>query len=209
MSNPFDQFDTFSAPTPAAPARRGGGIDVDAIARGARDLGIDPVDLATAISYETGGTFDPDQWGPTTKWGRHRGLIQFGEPQRAQYGVRPEEAIDGLRASIFNTVLNKSRNARDGVLNIDQVKNYLFTPTSVGKKPLVQVMQEQGVLKPADVTNIRRLFDAATNIQRAQKPGTALEVKGNIVDVATATLSRMIGSGAAGAAARSVGSSSL
>lgn len=89
MSNPFDQFDTFSAPTPAAPARRGGGIDVDAIARGARDLGIDPVDLATAISYETGGTFDPDQWGPTTKWGRHRGLIQFGEPQRAQYGVRP------------------------------------------------------------------------------------------------------------------------
>lgn len=122
--------------------------------------------------------------------------------------IRPEEAIDGLRASIFNTVLNKSRNARDGVLNIDQVKSYLFTPTSVGKKPLVQVMQEQGILKPADVTNIRRLFDAATNIQRAQKPGTALAVKGNIVDVATATLSRMIGSGAAGAVARSVGSSS-
>lgn len=87
MANPFDQFDTFA--TPAAPARRSGGIDVNAIARGAQELGIDPVDLATAISYETGGTFDPDQWGPTTKWGRHRGLIQFGEPQRAQYGVRP------------------------------------------------------------------------------------------------------------------------
>lgn len=86
MANPFDQFDTFSAPS--APVRRGG-IDVDAIARGAQELGIDPVDLATAISYETGGSFDPDQWGPTTKWGRHRGLIQFGEPQRAQYGVRP------------------------------------------------------------------------------------------------------------------------
>lgn len=53
----------------------------------ARALGIDPVDLATAISYETGGTFDPAQAGPTTQWGQHRGLIQFGEPQARQYGV--------------------------------------------------------------------------------------------------------------------------
>lgn len=53
----------------------------------AKSLGIDPVDLATAISYETGGTFDPTKAGPTTKWGQHRGLIQFGEPQAKQYGV--------------------------------------------------------------------------------------------------------------------------
>jgi len=50
-------------------------------------LGIDPLDLATAISYETAGTFDPTKAGPTTQWGRHRGLIQFGEPQARQYGV--------------------------------------------------------------------------------------------------------------------------
>lgn len=53
----------------------------------AKALGIDPVDLATAISYETGGTFDPTKTGPTTKWGQHRGFIQFGEPQAKQYGV--------------------------------------------------------------------------------------------------------------------------
>jgi hypothetical protein len=53
----------------------------------AQSLGINPVDLATAISYETAGTFDPAKKGPTTKWGTHRGLIQFGEPQAAQYGV--------------------------------------------------------------------------------------------------------------------------
>lgn len=122
--------------------------------------------------------------------------------------IRPEEAVDGLRASLFNTILNKSRNTRDGVLNIDQVKNYLFTPTSVGKKSLVQVMQEQGVLKPEEVTGIRKLFDAASNIQRSQKPGTAVDVKGNVLDVAMATLSRMVGSGVAGASARAVGSSS-
>ena len=59
----------------------------DGIIETARALGIDPVDLATAISYETGGTFSPTQAGPTTQWGQHRGLIQFGEPQARQYGV--------------------------------------------------------------------------------------------------------------------------
>lgn len=50
-------------------------------------IGADPLDLATVISYETAGTFDPWKAGPTTQWGQHRGLIQWGEPQRKQYGV--------------------------------------------------------------------------------------------------------------------------
>lgn len=53
----------------------------------AQALGMNPVDLATIISYETGGTFNPTQAGPTTQWGQHRGLIQFGEPQAREYGV--------------------------------------------------------------------------------------------------------------------------
>jgi hypothetical protein len=53
----------------------------------ARSLGMDPIVLATIMSYETGGTFNPTQRGPTTQWGQHRGLIQFGEPQARQYGV--------------------------------------------------------------------------------------------------------------------------
>jgi hypothetical protein len=59
----------------------------------ANSLGIDPADLATAISYETGGTFDPTKSGPTTQWGQHRGLIQFGEPQAQKYGVNWEDPI--------------------------------------------------------------------------------------------------------------------
>lgn len=50
-------------------------------------LGIDPVDLATAISYETKGTFSPTVLGPTTQWGQHKGLIQFGEPQAIEKGI--------------------------------------------------------------------------------------------------------------------------
>ena len=53
----------------------------------ANALGMDPRVLATIISYETAGTFDPTKRGPTTQWGQHRGLIQFGEPQAKQYGV--------------------------------------------------------------------------------------------------------------------------
>ena len=54
---------------------------------GAKRRGLDPIDVATAISYETGGKFDPMIAGPTTQWGTHRGLIQFGEPQAKQNGV--------------------------------------------------------------------------------------------------------------------------
>lgn len=53
----------------------------------ANALGMDPGVLATIISYETAGTFDPTKRGPTTQWGQHRGLIQFGEPQAREYGV--------------------------------------------------------------------------------------------------------------------------
>lgn len=53
----------------------------------AKALGIDPIDLATAISYETGGTFDPTKAGPTTQYGQHKGFIQFGEPQAKEHGV--------------------------------------------------------------------------------------------------------------------------
>jgi hypothetical protein len=88
-----------SAPAGAAPSMAGGGGArtmampnvspeiKDGIVQTASALGISPVDLATTISYETGGTFDPTKAGPTTKWGQHRGLIQFGEPQAKQHGV--------------------------------------------------------------------------------------------------------------------------
>ena len=45
-------------------------------------IGADPLDLATVISYETAGTFDPWKAGPTTQWGQHRGLIEAA-PARA------------------------------------------------------------------------------------------------------------------------------
>lgn len=57
------------------------------IIEAAAELQMDPADLATIISYETAGTFDPAKRGPTTQWGQHKGLIQFGQPQARQHGV--------------------------------------------------------------------------------------------------------------------------
>lgn len=65
----------------------------DGIIATARALGISPIDLATAISYETAGTFDPVKKGPVTRWGQHQGLIQFGEPQAKQYGVNWDNPV--------------------------------------------------------------------------------------------------------------------
>jgi len=75
----------------AQPSQQSYDADPGSLAGGiletAQELGMDPVDLATIISYETAGTFDPTKAGPTTQHGQHRGLIQFGEPQAKQYGV--------------------------------------------------------------------------------------------------------------------------
>lgn len=66
-------------------------VDYRALAVGLKEsadaLGMDVEDLATIVSYETGGTFNPTKAGPTTKWGQHKGLIQFGEVQAKEYGV--------------------------------------------------------------------------------------------------------------------------
>jgi hypothetical protein len=82
----------------------------DGIATTATALGIDPIDLATAISYETAGTFDPTKRGPTTQWGQHRGLIQFGEPQARENGVNWDDPI-GSQLGENGAVANYLRRA--------------------------------------------------------------------------------------------------
>lgn len=89
-------------------------------------LGVDPVDLATVISYETGGTFDPTQAGPTTQWGQHRGLIQFGEPQARQYGVdwsNPLESQVGAGGAVYNYLVDTGVRPGMGLLDIYSAVN--------------------------------------------------------------------------------------
>ena len=53
-------------------------------------LGINPADLATVISYETGGTFSPSIRGGASN--RHIGLIQFGPNEQRQYGASQSQS---------------------------------------------------------------------------------------------------------------------
>ena len=88
--------DVAPAPRQSSAAPNMTGVDPrirDGIITTAKSVGIDPTDLATAISYETAGTFDPMKDGPRTQWGQHRGLIQFGEPQARENGVNWDDPI--------------------------------------------------------------------------------------------------------------------
>ena len=69
----------------------------NALVEVAGELGVSPIDLATIIGFETGGTYDPGIVGG--EGGNYQGLIQFGVPERAAYGVVPgmsfEEQLRG------------------------------------------------------------------------------------------------------------------
>ncbi|MDQ7262706.1 hypothetical protein NM680_12980 [Paracoccus sp. PS-1] len=103
-----------SATLPGAPGDYERAAPHNALALGivstANALGMDPVDLATIISYETAGTFDPTKAGPTTQWGQHRGLIQWGEPQARQYGVDWSDPI-GSQLGPDGAIVRYFRNA--------------------------------------------------------------------------------------------------
>jgi hypothetical protein len=102
------------------------------IIKSAESLGISPFDLATAISYETAGTFDPQKAGPTTQYGTHKGLIQFGEPQARQYGVdwnNPVESQLGENGAIVKYL--KSAGVKEGMGLLD-----IYSAINAGKTGL-------------------------------------------------------------------------
>jgi len=73
-------------------AMRGTPTQASAVVQAATNLGVAPRDLAAAISYETGGTFDPNKVGG--KGNNYVGLIQFGPEERQKYGIRPGMTVE-------------------------------------------------------------------------------------------------------------------
>lgn len=89
------------------------------INREAERLGIDPIDLATAISYETAGTFSPTIKGKArTQWGTHIGLIQMGDPQRKEYGYDPKGDLDSQMRAVGNYLADRGVKPGMGLLDI-------------------------------------------------------------------------------------------
>lgn len=74
-----------------APNEQFTGSNADVLKQAAASLGVPAKDLATVISYETGGKFSPSIRGG--KGGNYQGLIQFGPAERAKYGVTGNETF--------------------------------------------------------------------------------------------------------------------
>jgi hypothetical protein len=111
VDTPAGKRSVTGAPIPGMPQIGGGGLDFgsatmtpqEMLIAGAEARGLNPIDVATAISYETGGKFDPMISGPTTQWGTHQGLIQFGEPQAAEHGADFSDPNTAMRSQLDPT----------------------------------------------------------------------------------------------------------
>jgi hypothetical protein len=88
----------------------------DYIRRTATNLGINPSDLATAISYETGGKFDQNLWGG--KGGNYLGLIQFGPEEQTKYGVKPGMPLDAHFGAVENFLRDRGVKPGMGMLDL-------------------------------------------------------------------------------------------
>jgi tape measure domain-containing protein len=84
----------------AAGAGAGGGFvtggnlssQAKALVAAAAKLGVSPLDLATIIGFETGGTYSPSKMGGAG--GNYMGLIQFGPNERRQYGAHSGQSFE-------------------------------------------------------------------------------------------------------------------
>lgn len=128
-------------------------------------------------------------------------------PRGGVPGVKAAEAIDGLRASVFDAAIRRGTD-KNGVMNIEQVKNLLFMPSVPGGKAPIQIMQDNGVVDAKHIANIKKLFNTAEAITKSQRSGTAIDVKTDMTDAAMVTISRMLGSATAGHLAKAAGSAS-
>jgi hypothetical protein len=143
----------------------------------AQALGIDPVDLATAISYETGGTFDPLIAGPTTKWGTHRGLIQWGEPQAQKYlggDFSIPSQVRGIVAYLRDAGVRPGMGLLDiySAINAGRVGRYGASDAAAGGAPGSVADKVAGM--GAHRAKAEALLSGEARQQQAARPGRGL-----------------------------------
>ena len=95
------------------------------IMRGASELGIDPMDLATVISYETGGTIlsgkyrhGLDNYGGAG--GVHLGWIQFSPDRQRQYNVKPGMNSRQMMDAVISYLRDEGVRPGDNITTIYQ-----------------------------------------------------------------------------------------
>src|SRR5690606_21470455 len=89
----------------------------EAIRAAATELGIDATDLATAIAYETGGSFRADQPGGGPAAGRF-GLIQFGPEEARTYGASADQSFEEQMQAVVAYLKDRGLTPGMGLLDI-------------------------------------------------------------------------------------------
>ncbi|RWP69571.1 phage tail length tape measure family protein [Mesorhizobium sp.] len=82
----------------------------------AERLELDVKDILTAISFETGGTFNPGIVGGAGN--NHEGLIQFGPAARERYGVGKHSSVEAQMEAVAKYLVDAGVKAGDGLLQI-------------------------------------------------------------------------------------------
>ena len=106
---------------PTAPAYAPTVGDADAVTQTAQRLGISPVDLATVISYETGGKFSTSIRGGTNN--RHIGLIQFGDEEQKTYGAKQGQSFGDQMQSVEKYLKDRGVKPGDNLSTLYKIVN--------------------------------------------------------------------------------------
>lgn len=82
----------------------------------ASTFGLNPVEVAAVMSYETGGSFSPTVMGG--KGGNYMGLIQFGREERAKYGITKTSSPEQWTTAITRFLKDRGFKRGMGVLDL-------------------------------------------------------------------------------------------
>lgn len=119
--------------------------------------------------------------------------------EMARTSPRPVEAMKGLRAAVWDWAFSKAqRGPGDPRVSIPQLIEVMDMPLQPGLPSLIDIGLQQGWMSAQDASTIRRLFDLARSVMRAQAtlPTGELQLE-RVEDVAGAgadLLARVIGS---------------
>ncbi len=155
-----------------------------AIIASAKRLGVDPIDIATTISYETAGSLDPWKKGPTTQWGEHRGLLQWGEPQRAKYGVTEGMSVTDQMKAAERYLLDAGVKPGHGLpdiysaVNAGRVGRYSASDANNGGAPGTVMDKVQNQMGPHRMKAAALLGMDAGMIPQASAPISATPAAG-------------------------------
>ena len=121
--------------------------DIRALRQRAASLGVKPEELLATIGMETGGSYSPSQWGG--KNGGYMGLIQFGGPERKQFGVNDKQSFSEQLGPVQDFLTK--RRYKPG-MGLDE----LYSTINAGSPGHAMASDRPGATVASHVADIRR-----------------------------------------------------